>query len=133
MDRKILSELGYKIYAGHGGCSTYFKDELVFTGNLYLYPKDDNDLQSVSNMARFNDLAWREAQHHCTYQKTWLPLWEALGEVPLAEDEEGALITDGEFLDFPVGFDLHVIWLWFENTFDCRVGELMSGETTTNP
>ena len=55
-------------------------------------------------------------------------LWDCLSDVPVSEDEDGALITDGPFLRFELGTPIEDIWHWFEDqnpNFIC--GEVMSG------
>ncbi len=56
-------------------------------------------------------------------------LWNALGNINVHEDEDGALVTEQQFLHFPPGTDREDIWHWFEETFDIVLGEwIFSGK-----
>ncbi len=48
-------------------------------------------------------------------------LWKKLGTIPVQKDETIEL----PFLHFPVGTHREPVWLWFEDTFNISVYNLM--------
>jgi len=44
--------------------------------------------------------------------------WEALGNVPLNEDDK----LDDDFFIFDKGTDIFEVWEWFEEKFDTQIG-----------
>lgn len=46
-------------------------------------------------------------------------LWSKLGDIPINSDEE----IEEDFLDFTAGTDIHEIWYWFEEYFNCSVAK----------
>lgn len=51
-------------------------------------------------------------------------LWAEFGDVPMNPETE---CIESDWLHFPAGTHREEIWHWFENTFDCRVADLMYG------
>lgn len=48
-------------------------------------------------------------------------LWQALGNVPTYEDDQGAVRLDEDFLHFAIGDKQEVVWHWFEEAFNLNV------------
>ena len=51
-------------------------------------------------------------------------LWAEFGDVPMNPETE---CIESDWLHFPAGTNREEIWHWFEETFDCRVADLMYG------
>lgn len=51
-------------------------------------------------------------------------LWAEFGDVPMNPETE---CIESDWLHFPAGTNREEIWHWFEDTFDCRVADLMYG------
>ena len=51
-------------------------------------------------------------------------LWAEFGDVPMNPKTE---CIESDWLHFPAGTHREEIWHWFEETFDCRVADLMYG------
>lgn len=51
-------------------------------------------------------------------------LWAEFGDVPMNPETE---CIESDWLHFPAGTNREEIWRWFEETFDCRVADLMYG------
>lgn len=50
-------------------------------------------------------------------------LWAELGDIPVDKD----MCIEESFRQFPVGTDLNDIWHWFEDFFDCEIGNDLQG------
>ena len=52
-------------------------------------------------------------------------LWNRLGDIPMNPETE---CIEEEFMHFPVGTHREEIWVWFEETFNVSVADLMYSE-----
>lgn len=54
-------------------------------------------------------------------------LWSEFGDIPInySEDEDG--LIDQDWHVFEKGTDIYAIWHWFEEEFDCYIGEIING------
>lgn len=89
----------------------------TIAGEPHLSTFDDWLLYDDKDVCWFpEDLAWNDEDLE--------ELWAEFGDVPMNPETE---CIELDWLHFPAGTNREEIWHWFEDTFDCRVADLMYG------